>query len=126
MAIFTHATVGTNDLEQARSFYDSALAPLGLKRLMDLERGSIWGAEAPEFFVLQPIDGAPATRGNGSTLGFKAPNRAAIDEFHRNALAAGGQDGGAPGPRSFAPNAYAAYVFDPDGNKILASCMTPE
>jgi catechol 2,3-dioxygenase-like lactoylglutathione lyase family enzyme len=126
MAIFTHITVGTNNLEAAREFYDSVLAPLGLKRIADMDHGSIWGVDGPEFFVLKPADGKPATVGNGLTVGFKAPNRAAIDEFHKRALAAGGTDSGAPGPRTFAPNAYAAYVRDLDGHKILASSMSGE
>lgn len=127
MAILTHVTIGTNNLENARKFYDKVLAPLGLKRVMDMEdNGSSWGAEAPEFFVLNPRDGNEATVGNGGTVGFRAPNRAAIDEFHKLALEAGGTDEGAPGPREFAPDAYAAYVRDLDGHKILASCMTPE
>ena len=64
--------------------------------------------------------------GNGLTIGLRAPNRAAIDEFHKQALAAGGTDAGAPGPRQFAPNAYAAYIRDLDGHKVVASCTNPE
>lgn len=126
MAIYTHITLGTNNLEKARGFYDSALAPLGLKRLMDHDTGSMYGVDAPEFMILKPRDGNPATVGNGLTIGFRAPNRAAIDEFHKQALAAGGTDEGAPGPREFAPNAYAAYVRDLDGHKIVASCIGAE
>jgi len=124
MTIFTHITVGTNDLDQARSFYDSALEPLGLKRIVDMDHGSIWGVDAPEFFVVKPADGNAASKGNGTTIGFRAPNAAAIDEFHQRAMAAGATDAGAPGPRSFAPNGYAAYVLDLDGHKIVASCIT--
>jgi catechol 2,3-dioxygenase-like lactoylglutathione lyase family enzyme len=76
MAIFTHVTVGTNNLETARAFYDSVLAPLGYKRLSDLgENGSIWGESAPEFFVLRPANGNPATFANEGTISFLAPNR---------------------------------------------------
>ena len=79
MAIFTHVTVGTNDLAKARAFYDAALAPLGLKRLRDLgDNGSIWGADAPEFFVLKPANGQPASVANGGTISFAAPSRAAV------------------------------------------------
>ena len=124
MAIFTHVTIGTNDLDKARSFYDSVLEPLGVKRIADMDNGSIWGVDGPEFFVLNPQDGNEACRGNGSTVGFRAPNAAAIHEFHERAMAAGATDAGAPGPREFAPNGYAGYVLDLDGNKILASCIT--
>ena len=126
MAVFTHITLGTNNLEKARGFYDSVLAPLGLKRVMDMDSGSMYGVDAPEFFIVKPRDGKPATVGNGLTIGFRAPDRAAIDEFHKQGMAAGGKDEGAPGPRDFAPNAYAAYLRDLDGHKIVASCMTPE
>jgi catechol 2,3-dioxygenase-like lactoylglutathione lyase family enzyme len=127
MAIFTHVTVGTNDLAKARLFYDGVLAPLGYKRLNDLgENGSIWGESAPEFFVLKPANGNPATIANGGTISFRAPNRAAVAAFHKAALAAGGADEGAVGPRGWAPNAYAGYARDLDGNKIAAYCFVAD
>jgi predicted lactoylglutathione lyase len=86
----------------------------------------MWGVDAPEFFVLKPRDGKPATVGNGLTVGFRAPNRKAVDKFYEIALKEGGKDEGPPGPRPFVPNLYAAYVRDLDGHKILASCITPE
>jgi catechol 2,3-dioxygenase-like lactoylglutathione lyase family enzyme len=127
MAMFTHVAVGTNNLAKARSFYDAVLAPLGYKRLSDLgENGSIWGETAPEFFVLRPANGKPATFANGGTISFVAPNRAAVAAFHKAALAAGGVDEGAVGPRGWAPHAYAGYVRDLDGNKIAAYCFAAE
>ena len=126
MPVFTHMTLGTNNLDKARQFYDLVLAPLGLKRVMDMDSGSMYGVDAPEFFIVKPRDGKPASVGNGLTIGFRAPNRAAIDEFHKQGLAAGGKDEGAPGPRDFAPNAYAAYLRDLDGHKIVASCISAE
>ena len=127
MAIFTHVTVGTNDLAKARSFYDAVLTPLGYKRLKDLgDNGSIWGESAPEFFVLKPANGQAATHANGGTISFVAPNRAAVTAFHKAALAAGGRDEGAVGPRGWAPNAYAGYARDLDGNKIAAYCFKAE
>jgi catechol 2,3-dioxygenase-like lactoylglutathione lyase family enzyme len=96
MAIFTHVTVGTNDLSRARSFYDRVLGALGYKRLQDLgESGSIWGESAPEFFVLKPANGLPATWGNGGAVSFVAPSRAAVAKFHKEALALGAKDEGA-------------------------------
>jgi len=127
MAIFTHVTVGTNDLAKARAFYDAVLAPLGLKRLNDLgDNGSIWGQSDAEFFVLKPANGQPATFANGGTISFVAPNRAAVAAFHRAALAAGGKDEGAVGPRGWHPHAYGAYVRDLDGNKLATYCLKPE
>jgi catechol 2,3-dioxygenase-like lactoylglutathione lyase family enzyme len=127
MTIFTHVTVGTNNLTKARAFYDKVLGALGYKRLKDLgDNGSIWGESAPEFFVLKPANGKPATFANGGTISFVAPSRAAVASFHKEALAAGGTDEGAVGPRGWAPNAYAAYARDLDGNKIAAYCFKPE
>ena len=127
MAIFTHVAVGTNDLAKARQFYDSVLAPLGYKRLKDFgDGGSCWGASTEEFMVLKPANGAPATFANGGTISFEAPSRAAVAAFHKAALAAGGKDEGAVGPRGFWPNTYAGYVRDLDGNKLAAYCRKPE
>ena len=118
MSIFTHVTVGTNDLKKSRAFYDNALGELGLKRITDLgENGSIWGEDKPSFFVLKPANGQLASVGNGVTVSFEAPNRSAIDAFHAAAIAMGSPDEGAPGTREWAPDAYAAYTRDPDGNK---------
>src|SRR5258706_15896516 len=93
MPIFTHVTVGTNDLAKARSFYDRVLGTLGYKRLNDLgENGSIWGESAPEFFVLKPANGQPASFANGGTISFVAPNRQAVELFHKVALEHRGKD----------------------------------
>lgn len=123
MAIFTHVVIGSNDLERSRKFYDSVLATLGIKRVMNLDSASLWGAEGPEFMVTKPGNGQPATFANGGTISFAASSRAAVREFHKAALALGGKDEGQPGPRSFTPTAYAAYVRDPDGNKICSYCF---
>src|SRR3546814_19944605 len=64
----------------------------------------------------------PATHANGGTISFAAPSRAAVHEFHKRALAGGGTDEGAPGPRSFSTTAYGAYIRDLDGNKICTFC----
>ena len=73
MAIFTHVAIGTNDIAKARAFYDSVLGPLGYKRVSDFgDGGSAWGETAPEFFVLKPANGQPATYANGGTVSFVA------------------------------------------------------
>lgn len=124
MGIFTHQCVGTNDVERAGRFYDAALAPLGVTRLGDfLDQGLTYGVRAAEFLVLRPADGGAASPGNGVTVGFKAPDRAAVDAFQVAGRAAGGSDAGAPGPRGAVPHAYGAYLRDPDGNKICAYCF---
>ena len=127
MAGFTHITVGTNNLAAARVFYDKTLAAIGWKRLKDLgDNGSIWGPGVPAFFVLKPANGLPATYGNGVTISFEADNREGVRKFHEAALAAGGKDEGAVGPRSFDPNAFGAYARDLDGNKLAVYCFKPQ
>lgn len=127
MSIFSHAVLGTNDLAKAETFYDAALGALGLSQKGAFgTSGTMYGKDGPEFIITAPGDGKPATSANGGTLGFLAPNRAAVRGFHEGALANGGTDEGAPGPRPFTSTAYAAYVRDPDGNKICAYSFTDE
>jgi len=127
MSIFTHAVLGTNDLKKAETFYDAALGALGLSQKGPFgSGGTMYGKDGPEFIVTAPGDGKPATPANGGTLGFLAGDRATVRAFYEAALANGGTDEGAPGPRTFTPTAYAAYVRDPDGNKICAYSFTDE
>ena len=119
MSGFTHITVGTNDIERSRRFYDAVLATLGWTRLLDLEDdASMWGDGEPCFMVTRPRNGQPATVGNGVTISFAAPNKAAVRVFHETALTLGAPDEGAVGPRPWAPGALAAYTRDPDGSKL--------
>ncbi|WP_028628949.1 VOC family protein [Metapseudomonas resinovorans] len=124
--MFTHVTLGTNDLEKARDFYNAVLPALGYGNMANKDNASVWGGAGQRFVVLKPADGNVATMGNGVTIGFVAKSRVAVDEFHRLALQAGGSDAGAPGLRDFGPNVYAAYVRDLDGHKIVATCMSAE
>jgi len=127
MAIFTHICAGTNDTAKARAFYDAALGALGINNLGSFgENAYLYGVQSPEFLVTKPANGQPATVGNGGTIGFAAPTRAAVHAFHAAGLAHGGTDEGQPGPRSFTPTAYAAYLRDPDGNKLCAYCFAAE
>jgi catechol 2,3-dioxygenase-like lactoylglutathione lyase family enzyme len=116
--------LGANDLEKSRSFYDASLGALGIANLGKMgENAYLYGKGSPEFIVTKPANGEPATLANGGTLGFAAETRAQVRAFHDAALATGGKDEGAPGPRSFSPTAYAAYVRDPVGNKLCAYCF---
>ena len=120
-----YLTIGTNDLDAARRFYDPVMATLGMTRART-EPDEI-GFSAPgdtrcRLWITQPFDKRPATVGNGSMPAFDAPSRAAVDAFYAAALAHGGTDEGAPGLRPFGPAFYAAYVRDPDGNKLSAVC----
>jgi catechol 2,3-dioxygenase-like lactoylglutathione lyase family enzyme len=118
--VFSHACVGASDLAASTAFYDAALAPLGVNNLGPFgENIMLYGKGKPALLVLRPGNGeAPSS--NGVTLGFAAPSKAEVDAFHAAGLGAGGADEGAPGPRGHLPNAYAAYLRDPSGNKVCA------
>ncbi|MFA7553665.1 MAG: VOC family protein [Spongiibacteraceae bacterium] len=126
MSIFTHVVIGANNIDQARTFFDAALAPLGINRISSGESQEpvaalMYGVDAPSLIVTLPRDGNAATHANGGTIGLVAPNPAAVDAFHAAALANGGSCEGEPGSREGGgPNAYGAYVRDPVGNKICA------
>ncbi|CAN1507715.1 VOC_like domain containing protein [Paracoccaceae bacterium] len=118
-----YITLGTNDVARAARFYDAALAPLGLIRRAteDAEVGyGLPSDHRTRIWVTQPYDGKPASIGNGSMLALVATSQQAVQDFHAAALAAGGTDEGAPGLRPYGPAFYAAYVRDPDGNKLSA------
>jgi catechol 2,3-dioxygenase-like lactoylglutathione lyase family enzyme len=126
---FLYLTLGTNDVARAARFYDAALAPLGFIRREseDTEVGySLPDDRRTRLWITQPYDGKPATVGNGTMLAFTAPSQQAVQEFHKAALGAGGTDEGAPGLRPYGPAFYAAYVRDPDGNKLSAVSEQPE
>jgi catechol 2,3-dioxygenase-like lactoylglutathione lyase family enzyme len=127
-----HVSLGVSDLDRSRRFYDAALAPLGLVRIVDFGRdggrGSDYGAAPGSLGVEFTI-----TRERGVTapvpgihLCFRAPTRAAVRDFHAAALAAGGQDDGAPGLRpQYHADYYGAFVCDPDGHRLEAVCHAP-
>ncbi|MBW6397279.1 VOC family protein [Roseomonas sp. HJA6] len=130
--MYSHTTLGTNDIRRAVAFYDPLLAKLGVTRQeSDLERGYAGYAAGPDttpqFWILRPINREDATVGNGVTIAFEAPDRATVDRFHATALAHGGTDEGAPGLRPhYHPDYYGAYLRDPDGNKLCCVCHRPQ
>src|SRR3546814_16470618 len=117
MSVFTHVSVGTNDIEQSRGFYDAVLGPLGMKRLFDGEAMSVWGVEQPAVMVTKPANGGEATYANGGTIGLVAPSRAAVAGFPADALAHGGSCEGPPGWRPFAPTALGRSGGGRGGNE---------
>lgn len=126
--MFSHVSVGVSDFERSFAFYDGLLPALG-QRLRFHEPEVPWAAwEAPGearplFVIAAPLDGAPASAGNGSMIALLAPSRAAVDTAHSFAMNAGAQDEGAPGLRPhYHPDYYGAYFRDPDGNKLCVVC----
>ncbi len=120
---FLYITLGTNDLARATRFYDAALAPLGLVRRATKESEVGYGRPddtRTRLWITLPFDGKPATVGNGSMPAFPAPSQDAVRAFHAAALAQSGTDEGGPGLRPYGPAFFAAYVRDPDGNKLSA------
>lgn len=123
-----HVTFGVADFARSTAFYDLALAPLGIKRLLDVPeehsdgiKVTGYGADRPRFWLAEER----ATRGLFH-IAFEADGWEQVAAFHAVALRAGGQDNGAPGLRPhYHPNYYAAYVLDPDGHNIEAVCFTP-
>lgn len=124
-----HVSLGVSDLARSRRFYDAALQPLGLVRIADFDkRGSDYGALpgmlGVEFTITCEARAAPAP---GAHFCFRAPDQAAVRSFHAAALAHGGLDDGAPGPRRiYHPDYFAAFVLDPDGHRIEAVCHAPQ
>ena len=121
--MFSHIMVGANDIQESKTFYDAVLGALGYEPgVIDDKGRCFWFTPSGIFAISQPIDGEPATAGNGSTVGFAAADPAAADAWHQAGLASGGvtcED--PPGVREGAAGKiYLAYLRDPSGNKICA------
>jgi catechol 2,3-dioxygenase-like lactoylglutathione lyase family enzyme len=120
---FLYLTLGTNDLARAARFYDAALAPLGMIRRATEPTEVGYGFaqdRRTRLWITLPFDGKPASVGNGSMPALVAPSQQAVRDFHAAALTHGGTEEGAPGLRPYGPAFFAAYVRDPDGNKLSA------
>ena len=117
MAKVNYLTVGSNDLDKAKAFYDALLGAIGYKPLFEHPSGGrLYRGEGCMFGVLGPFDGNPACIGNGMMGGFSFDTVEEVDAFHAKALELGATDEGAPGARM--PKAYFAYFRDLDGNKL--------
>lgn len=116
-----HVSVGVRDLARAKAFYDPLLALVGLRMLNQDAVSVDYGATTICFSLETPVDGQPATPGNGVHIAFETADRAAVRAFYAEALRAGGRDAGPPGMRpQYSPHYYGAFVYDLDGNKIEA------
>ena len=116
-----HISVGVADLERSARFYELALAPLGLSRLVSRPATVGFGKNYPEFWINLRDRMAPVAPGSGGHVCLRAKSAADVDAFHAAALNAGGRSDGAPGLRPHdRVRYYAAFVIDPDGNRIEA------
>ena len=124
--ILSHVSIGTNQFEPAVEFYERVLGALGYRQVLAFPGAVAFGTRDPEFWVQTPIDGSPASVGNGCHFGFSADSRAAVDRFHAEALACGGTSEGEPGPRpDYGPAYYGCFVRDLDGHKVEAAWHDP-
>ena len=117
-----HVKLPVAHLDASRAFYSAALAPFGYELVWDEEPtlgfGTGDGGDDDEPFALERVE-VPIAR---THVAFTATSTAQVDAFHAEALAAGGQDNGAPGERPYGGYYYAAFVLDPDGHNIEAVC----
>jgi len=121
--MFSHIMVGANSIEESKAFYDATLGAMGYEPGVIDEMGRcFYFTDSGVFAISCPINGEPASHGNGSTVGFLAKNPEQADAWHSAGLASGGtQCEEPPGMRSGThASLYLAYLRDPAGNKICA------
>ena len=119
--MYSHIMVGANDVAEAKKFYDAVLGALGHPEgNMDDKGRCFWFTPTGIFSVTPPIDGNPATHGNGSTVGFAAETPEQADAWHAAGLANGGVTCEDPPGEREGSGLYLAYLRDPSGNKICA------
>ncbi len=125
-----HVGFPVSDYARSKAFYLAALKPLGYGLIMELgpeatghgTHGGFGADGKPSFWI-----GSGGPLGGRLHVAFAAKHRAAVDAFHRAALADGGRDNGAPGLRPhYHPDYYGAFVLDPDGHNVEAVCHAPQ
>jgi predicted lactoylglutathione lyase len=118
-----YVTLGTNDLQRGAAFYDALAAEMGVKRMMEFDTFIAWGAPGggAGIGLTKPFDGNAASVGNGVMVALEAKDKEQVQRLYDIALANGGTDEGAPGPRG--EGFYAGYFRDLDGNKLNAFVM---
>ena len=124
VAMFNHVMVCANDIDESKYFYDAVLGALGISPgVKDSEVRCRYHESNGVFMIKVPINGEPATSGNGSTIGFAAKNTAAVDSWHAAGVANGGSTcEDPPGVRNSGKfRVYLAYLRDPAGNKLCAA-----
>lgn len=121
-SVISHVSIGTNDYEKARAFYDAVMPTVGANVLMEHPNAAAYGRKFPEFWVAAPHDGKPASVGNGFHIGFIADNKEQVHTFYDAAIAAGATCDGPPGPRPlYGEPYYGCFVRDLEDHKIEAA-----
>jgi catechol 2,3-dioxygenase-like lactoylglutathione lyase family enzyme len=117
--VYDHIGLKVRDVKASVRFYGAALGALGHEIASQDDSGAGLGPKGkPALWLYKGKAGA------GAHVAFRAPNRAAVDRFHKEGLEAGGRDNGAPGLRAdYSPTYYAAFLIDPDGNNVEAVCL---
>lgn len=125
--MFSHIMIGANDIEESKVFYDAVLGVLGCKPgVLSMnhtdQKRYMYFHDNNIFIITEPIDGNPATHGNGVTVGFAVADEATGDQWHAAGLNAGGTTcENPPGVReAMGAKMYLAYLKDPSGNKVCA------
>ena len=126
--MFSHVMLGVNDLERGKRFYDAMLGQLGIAPGVANKSRFFYRSPTGTFAIATPINGEPASAGNGSTTGFTAQSVDQVNAAHAAGVAAGGASiEDAPGWRGEGPGGlYLAYLRDPDGNKICLLHRAPK
>ena len=116
-----HVSVAVSDLERSARFYEITLAPLGLSPLVKRPATVGFGKSYPEFWINHRADLSKVASGSGAHICLRAKSTGEVDAFHTAALSAGGLSDGGPGLRPHdRVRYYAAFIVDPDGNRIEA------
>jgi len=117
-----HISIAVRDLARGERFYAAALAPLGLAKLREWPGAAIgFGKKYPEFWINKGESMGRVAEDSGVHICLRAPDTASVDAFHAAALNEGGTSDGEPGLRAhYHEGYYAAFVRDPDGNRIEA------
>src|ERR1700722_3253755 len=117
-----HISIAVRDLQKAEAFYTALLAPLGMTKLREWPAAGVgFGKKNPEFWINCRAALGRIADDSGVHICLRAPDAAAVDAFHAAALKCGGASDGPPGLRTkYHDNYYAAFIRDPDGNRIEA------
>lgn len=119
--MFSHIMVGANDVQASKKFYDAVLGALGHPAgTLDPKGRCFYMTPTGIFALTAPIDGKPATHGNGTTIGFAAASPAAVNAWHAAGIANGGTTCEDPPGERAGSGLYLAYLRDPSGNKVCA------